>query len=149
MSPDPGPTLHIRVERIAAGGVREVLKAADLFDRPPDRGAVAAFLESPDDHLFLGWVHGEPAGFALVHELPRLDGPAPKLFLYEIGTAPRFRRHGMGRALVEAVKELGRIRGARSVFAVTGEGNRPAMAFYAATGAVRRSRDEAVVEYRL
>lgn len=143
------PTGPIRVERIPAGGIREVLDAADLFDRRPDRAAVAAFLEREHDHLYVAYVDDRPAGFALVHELPRLDGLAPKLLLYEIGTAPRFRRRGVGRALVEAVKALGRSRDARSVFAVTGEGNRPAMAFWAATGAVRAARDEAVVEYRL
>ena len=137
------------MERIPAGAVDRVLKAADLFDRLPQDTAVREFLERQDHHLLMAYLDGEAAGFALLHELPRLDGERPKILLYEIGTAPRFRRRGVARSLIEAVKELARRRGASSVFAITAEGNRGAMALYMATGAVRKSSDEAVVEYRL
>lgn len=140
---------RVRVERASAGDVERVLDAADLFDRAPDQEAVARFLAREDLHLLMAYLDDEAAGFALAHELPRLDGPRPKLLLYEIATAPRFRRRGVGRKLIEAMKEVGRSRGARSMFVVTEQSNTAAMALYAATGAVRKVMDEAVLEYRL
>ncbi len=143
---DPG---RITVERLRAGAEARVLTAGHLFDRPPDPAAVADFLGRPDHHFLLASMDGEPAGFALVHELPRIDGPRPKLLLYEIGTARAYRRRGVGRALIEAVKELGRAHHARCVFAIADEENGAALALYASTGAVRPSPSEAVVEYEL
>ena len=88
-------------------------------------------------------------GFAVAHEVPRLDGAGPKLLLYEIGTAPGVRRRGIGRALIEALKDLGRSRGAVSIFAITEEENSAAMALYSMTGGVRKSLKEAVWEFPL
>lgn len=139
----------IRVERIPSGGVERVLEAADLFDRPPDRTSAREYLERDGHHLLIAYLDGEAAGFALAHELPRLDGAGPKLLLYEIGTAPELRRRGVGRSLIEAMKDLGRSLGASGLFAITEEENRAAMALYEGTGAVRKSAAEAVVEYRL
>jgi len=139
----------LRVDRIPPGAENRVLEAAGLFDRPPQRQAVRDFLGREGHHLLIAYLEGEAAGFALAHELPRLDGPGIKLLLYEIGTAPRFRRRGVARALVEALRDLARGREAISMFAITEEGNRAAMALYASTGAVRPSADEAVVRWRL
>lgn len=125
------------------------MEAASLFDRSPDREAVRRFLQREDHHLLLAYLGSAPVGFALAHELHRLDGPAPKLLLYEIGTAPAFRRRGIARSLIAALKELATSRGARSVFAITDEGNPGAMRLYSATGGVRKSTTEAVVEYIL
>lgn len=140
---------EVRVERASAEDVERVLQGAEVFDRTPDRQAVADFLSRDDRHLLMVYVGEEAAGFALAHELPRLDGPIPKLLLYEMGTARRFRRQGIGRMLIEGMKEVGRSRGVQYMFVVTEESNSAATALYTATGGVRKVFDESVFEYRL
>lgn len=139
----------VSVERMAADDLERVLGSAELFERPLDEEAVARFLGRDDHHLLIAYLDGTAAGFALAHELPRLDGAKPKLLLYEIGTAPRARRRGVGRILIESMKQLGRRRGARSMFVITEESNAAAAGLYVATGAVRRAPDERVFEYPL
>ena len=124
-------------------------EASSLFGAPPDDDAVRAYLASPTDHLFIAYLAGRPAGFARAHELRRLDGLRPKLMLYEIGTAPRFRRRGVGRALVEAAKELGRARNATLMFVITSSRNTAAMRLYASTGGRRLAFDDAILSYYL
>jgi ribosomal protein S18 acetylase RimI-like enzyme len=126
-----------------------VREATSLFGTPPDDAAVRAYLASPTDHLFIAYLDGQPAGFARAHELRRLDGPRPKLMLYEIGTAPRFRRRGVGRALIEAAKALGRARKASLMFAITGSRNTAAMKLYASTGGRRLGFDDVILSYDL
>ena len=123
--------------------------ASSLFGAPPDDEAVRAYLASPTDHLFIAYLDGQPAGFARAHDLRRLDGLRPKLLLYEIETAPQFRRRGVGRALVEAAKELGRARHASLMFVITSRGNTAAMRLYASTGGRRLAIDDTILSYDL
>lgn len=148
-SPTPELQPQLRVVRLSPGEAELVHAAAALFGHPPDDEAVRTYLASPTDHLFIAYVDDLPAGFARAHELRRLDGPRPKLMLYEISTAPRFRRRGVARALIEAAKELGRERGASLMFAITAMGNTAAMRLYARTGGRRLSFDDAVYSYDL
>ena len=124
-------------------------EASSLFGAPPDDDAVRAYLASPTDHLFIAYLAGRPAGFARAHELRRLDGLRPKLMLYEIGTAPRYRRRGVGRALVEAAKDLGRARNATLMFVITSSRNTAAMRLYAVTGGRRLAFDDTILSYYL
>ncbi len=73
---------------------------------------------------------GELAGFAYAHELPRVDG-ASSVFLYELEVGDRYRRRGIGRALVEAAKRLA---GDRGMFVLTDLDNEAAQRTYAAAG---------------
>lgn len=140
---------HIDVRRMQPGDEARVRAASSLFDHPLDDEAVRAFLAAPDHHLLIAYVGGEAAGCAIAHELRRLDGSRPKLLLYSIETHPAFRRQGVGRALIAALERLGRARKARSMFLLTNASNVPAMQFYLATGAERRSEDDVLFEYRL
>jgi ribosomal protein S18 acetylase RimI-like enzyme len=126
-----------------------VREASSLFGAPTDDEAVRAHLASPTDHLFIAYLGSSPAGYARAHELRRLDGLRPKLMLYEIGTAPQFRRRGVGRALIEAAKALGRSRSASLMFAITGSRNTAAMRLYASTGGRRLALDDAILSYDL
>lgn len=148
-SPTPEPPPQLRVDRLSPGDAGRVQAAATLFTHPPDAEAVRTYLASPTDHLFIAYLDDLPAGYARAHELRRLDGPRPKLMLYEIGTVPRFRRRGVARALIEAVKELGRERRASLMFAITALGNTAAVRLYARTGGRRLSFDDAIYSYDL
>jgi aminoglycoside 3-N-acetyltransferase I len=119
------------------------------FGWPLDDNALAQFLASPTDYLLVAYLDHQLCGVAIAHELRRLDGMAPKLFLYSIDTLPAFQRQGVASALIEELKHIGIEKGARGVFLITNESNAAAMALYRATGGQRRTSDEAMLEYDL
>ncbi|MFB9994662.1 GNAT family N-acetyltransferase [Deinococcus oregonensis] len=137
------------VRRMTTGDEATVLAAAHLFDDPPVPGAVADLLASPSDHLLIAFLDGQPAGFALAHELRRTDGLSRELFLYEIGTDEAFQRRGVARALIETLKTLGRTRNIRLMFVLTHDSTPAATALYAATGGVREGEDVVLFDYQL
>ena len=99
-------------------------------------------------HWLVAALDGDrPVGFALAYELMRLDGTGPKVFLYEIGVVEEWRRRGVGRGIVERLKQLCRERGCQTMFVPTDEANVAAMHLYAATGGVRPRTDEAAFEW--
>jgi len=92
----------IEIKRLGVGDGAEVRRAEHLFD-DLRAAAIRGFLVSSTDHLLIAYLDGEPAGALIAHELSRLDGP-PNMMLYSIDTGEAFRRRGVARALIEAVK---------------------------------------------
>lgn len=139
----------LEVRRMTPDDETAVLAAAPLYDHPPDPEAVRAFLASDRDHLLLAFVDGEIAGFAIAHELPRLDGRRKELFLYEIETAEPYRRRGVGQVLVEALRALGQQAGADVMFVFADADNAAAQQFYTGTGGKRIEPDAVMFDYPL
>ncbi|MGH2539269.1 MAG: GNAT family N-acetyltransferase [Actinomycetota bacterium] len=123
----------IVVRRLQGGDEREVERFAEAFDDPVDGAASRSFLRDERHHLVVAYVDGHPAGFASAVEVFHPD-KAPELFLNEIGVIEGFRRRGAGLALLEELKLLGKERGCVSIWVLTDEGNRAAMAMYARGG---------------
>lgn len=137
----------IEVRRLDPGDEAEVLRAGKLFEGL-EAAALPSFLASPSDHLLVGYCDGEPAGALIAHELPRLDGP-PNMILYSVDTDESFRRRGVARTLIEALKTLAGARGCFEIFVLTNASNLPAMALYAATGGRRQGHDDVMWVYDL
>ncbi len=66
--------------------------------------------------------------------LPRIDGRTA-VFLYELEVAERARRRGLGRALVEEAKRIGREAGAFEMYVLTESENTAANKLYEVTAA--------------
>ena len=139
----------LEVRRLTPADEALALSAAHLYDDPPEPGAVRAFLASERDHLLLALLDGEVAGFAIAHELPRLDGRRKELFFYEIETAEAYRRQGVGQALVEALRKVGRAAGADVMFVFADADNDRAQAFYTGTGGERIAPGAVMFDYPL
>jgi ribosomal protein S18 acetylase RimI-like enzyme len=103
---------------------------AELCERFGKRRADARILDERGVHVLAAIEDGEVVGFAYCHVLPRLDG-SENVFLYELAVDERFRRRGLGRALVE---EALRLAGRRRLFVLADEGNEPAAALYRSAG---------------
>lgn len=139
----------IQVRRLGKSDAEDARRANAAFDWPLDEDALAVFLASPTDHLLVAYMDGQPCGMAIAHELRRLDGLAPELYVHTIDTLPAFQRQGVASAVMEGIKRIGRGINARGMFLITNESNTAAMAFYRVTGGQRNATDEALFEYTL
>jgi len=107
--------------------------AGHLFDAPPAREAAERFLADEGHHLLIAYVDGAPAGMATGVEMTHPD-KGTEMFLYELGVDDRFRRRGIGRALVAALARLARERGCHGLWTATGQDDGPARATYESAG---------------
>ena len=89
----------------------------------------------------------ELVGQVIGYILDRWDADEPMLFLYSIDVVESYRRQGIGKALIQAFRELGRVRGCSELFVFTHESNFPAMRLYESTGGKRASPDAVMFEY--
>jgi ribosomal protein S18 acetylase RimI-like enzyme len=113
----------------------DVVAAEHLFDGPVVMDSARRFLEEPTSHLCVAYERGVPVGFVSGVELTHPD-KGTELFLYELGVDERWRRRGIGTALVRALAERGRERGCYGMWVLTDRPNEAAVATYLAAGAV-------------
>jgi ribosomal protein S18 acetylase RimI-like enzyme len=99
------------------------------------RGTVAVLLSDPATEFVLGAPADGPAGGVaqLRYRMSVWIG-AEDCWLEDLFVLERDRRHGLGRALVEASMERARARGARRMELDVQEDNQPALAFYRSLG---------------
>ena len=107
--------------------------------RRPDPEASARFLVSPGHHLLVAYVDGVPAGFVSGVETTHPD-KGSEMFLYELAVAKAHRRQGFGRALVAALRDVGRDGGCYGMWVLTDDDNTAALATYRSSGAELEGR---------
>ncbi len=93
---------------------------------------VRAFIESGAMTYLLGGAG--PDGFAQVSFRPSVWADEPVGYLEELYVAPDRRGEGIGRAIMGAVLELARERGAAGIEVVTGEEDTAARSLYESVG---------------
>jgi ribosomal-protein-alanine N-acetyltransferase len=107
---------------------------APLGERPWTRQDMAELLASADAGGLLLQIDGEDAGMALWRTA------ADEAELLTIAVQAAHRRRGVGRALLDAVVERARQRGARVLFLEVGVDNPPARSLYSQVGFVEVGR---------
>lgn len=122
----------MNIRKIESGQDQLVLEAAVLFDETPHSDATARFLASDTHHLFIAYEGGTPAGFVTAVEMTHPD-KGTELFLYELGVDEKFRRQGIGSALVEHLREFAKERGCYGMWVLVDNDNEPALATYRKT----------------
>ena len=101
----------IRFVELTAETAAALTDGADaLFDNPLRPDSLKAFLDDPNHLLWFAAAAGQPVGFASASLLLHSD-KAPQLFINEVDVLERFRRKGVGRALVARLVEAARARG--------------------------------------
>jgi ribosomal protein S18 acetylase RimI-like enzyme len=120
------------------GDVDAVVSAEHLFDGPALREATRRFLSEPTSHLCIAYEGDEPAGFVSGVETTHPD-KGTELFLYELAVDERFRRRGIGTALVRALADRARVRGCYGMWVLTDRENGAALGTYRKAGAVEES----------
>jgi GNAT superfamily N-acetyltransferase len=111
---------------------------------PVSGRAVAARLErlavSDADRLFLAELDGEVVGLASIHVSLSIEYDEPVAKLGALVVDERFRRRGIGEALVAAIEDEARARGCPLVFLTTAERRKGAHAFYRRLGFAETGR---------
>ena len=112
--------------------------ANELFDADPEPGATRRFLDDGNHHIIVAYEDDIPAGFVTGVEMTHPD-KGTEMFLYELGVDERFRRRGIGTALVAALADLARARDCYGMWVLTDADNDAALGAYAKSGATERS----------
>jgi ribosomal protein S18 acetylase RimI-like enzyme len=86
------------------------------------------------EHPILAELQGEAAGFASLRLTPYLGEEAPYAEVSEMFVSGRFRRQGVGRALMAELERRARAAGATSLNVLTAPDNEQALALYRAMG---------------
>lgn len=126
-----------------AESVAELVAASALFDEPVREEWAERFLAESGHHLLLAHVDGLPAGMISGVEISHPD-KGTEMLLYELGVAEEYRRRGIARALIDALRALAAERGCQGMWVAVDTDNGPALATYAAAGG-RREADAAMV----
>jgi ribosomal protein S18 acetylase RimI-like enzyme len=103
-----------------------------------------ALAEHPGAFSLIARVGGEPAGLANCFTGFTTFAARPLVNLHDLGVMPRFRGHGVGRALLRAVEAEAERRGACKLTLEVLAGNSTAIALYAAEGFARYGLDPAM-----
>ncbi|GLW31165.1 GNAT family N-acetyltransferase [Actinoplanes regularis] len=133
--------------RIEEAGLADLEAVTDLFlgyldfyQAPTERDAAKSFLSERmsrgESTVLLARVDGKAAGFTQIYPLFSSVRRAPVWLLNDLFVAPDFRRHGVGRALIQAVAERAEKAGVVRVELSTAETNTQAQALYEAEGFV-------------
>ncbi|MDJ1370516.1 N-acetyltransferase [Gulosibacter molinativorax] len=106
-----------------------------LFDHQVSAEGAADFLSRPGHILFLALSpDGEGVGFVSGVEMRHPD-KQPEMFVYELGVDKDWRRRGVAKALLGALRGEARSRGCTGMWTGTEAANGPAIATYQSMGA--------------
>jgi ribosomal protein S18 acetylase RimI-like enzyme len=123
----------MKIERMGPEDRERVMASGSLFDYPPRSDAVNRFLADPNHHLLIAYSGDVPAGFVSGVEITHPD-KGTEMFLYELAVDEAHRRHGIGTALVEALRDLAREQGCYGMWVLTDDDNAAAGATYRKAG---------------
>ena len=134
---------EVEVRELGAGDADELvaLFAAVLPGSPTaeahGRDAPVEFLGHPSSFALGAYVDQAPVGLAWGVQMRSPSGRLTT-YLHELEVQERWRRRGVGTALVTAAMASGRRRGSTRFWLSTGGHNAPANALYEALGGVRK-----------
>ena len=127
---------------VRAGTAADVDAVLDLWATsagptrlPSDSGAVLRLLERDSRALLVAENDGAVVGTLI------LGWDGWRAHLYRMAVRPDHRRHGVGRALLDAAEERAREVGARRLDAQVDDGNEVGVAFWAGLGFARDPED--------
>jgi ribosomal protein S18 acetylase RimI-like enzyme len=116
--------------------------ARDVFDNPVDAELTREFLEDSRHHIVVAIDDGLVVGFASGVHYVHPDKP-PELWINEVGLAPTHRRRGLGKAVLNALFDIGRGHKCAAAWVLTHRGNVAAMALYSSVGGTEGADDSA------
>lgn len=95
---------------------------------------VRKLLEREDFHVIVAVESGRLVGGLTAYEMQMFKRETTEMFLYEIEVAESHRQKGIGKALIEFLKQICATKGIVEMFVGTETDNLPARKLYAGTG---------------
>jgi GNAT superfamily N-acetyltransferase len=120
----------------------------DVFDNAVDPVLLREYLRNPSHILVVAVLDAQVVGMATGIAYVHPDKPLT-LFINEVGVSGRHQARGIGRQLIAAILDWGRVRGCHEAWAATGVGNITARALYQATGGIEDDEQAVVYVYPL
>ncbi len=127
------------VKRLATGDARLAYDTIRALKEPAGASDLSVelyqgFLARPENVLIVATREERPAGFLLAYRLDRVDGARRMICLYEIEVHEAFQRQGVGRRMLETLKEHCRRIDATEIWAITHRSNRAAIGLFTHAG---------------
>jgi ribosomal protein S18 acetylase RimI-like enzyme len=139
----------MRIVRLKPGQESRLLDVPELFDKPPQRDAVRAYLADERNIFLLASEGSRVAGFLRGTELRQLRSTRPQMFLYEVSTVPGFLQRGVASRLIQRLLDYCREGDFDEVFVLTDPANVAAVKLYQSTGAVTETPADRMLVYHL
>lgn len=114
--------------------------APKVFDNPMNEKLTREFLADSRHHIAVAIDDGLVVGFASGVHYIHPDKP-PELWINEVGLAPTHRRRGLGKAVLTALLEVGRVHNCTAAWVLTYRTNVAAMALYSSLGGTEGADD--------
>jgi GNAT superfamily N-acetyltransferase len=136
---DPGPLIR----DAQAADAQAVARLLGELGYPVDAGTVAARLERlaiVGDRVLVAEADGEVAGLAHLQVTPAIEYDRPVAKIGALVVDERYRRAGIGRALVQAAEAEARARNCEVLFLTTSERRDDAHSFYESLGLEQTGR---------
>ncbi|MBX7169820.1 MAG: GNAT family N-acetyltransferase [Pyrinomonadaceae bacterium] len=95
---------------------------------------VRQMLEKEDFHVIVALENNKLIGGLTAYEMKMFKRETTEMFLYEIEVAENYRQKGVGKGLIEFLKEICTTKGIVEMFVGTEKDNFPAKKLYSATG---------------
>lgn len=131
----------IEIKVLHEGDVDLLLNAADgVFDNPVNEALAKEFLEDDRHHIAVAVRDGVVVAFASGVHYVHPDKP-PELWINEVSVAPTHRGHGLGKAVLRAILDVGREHFCANAWVLTYRNNSAAIALYSSIGGVEGADD--------
>ncbi len=141
----------LRVEQVNNISPESIIQLNELLDDDTewDTEQGDKFLRNPDNALFLSFFENNVVGFLTAHRLQRIDNRNAEVLIYELSVSPGFRRKGIGKSLINSVKDWAKKVGADEVWVLTNKSNEAAMELYKSMGGTIENTDEQMYTFKI
>jgi len=106
-----------------------------------DEESARLFLSNPMNYFFACIDNNKIIGYACGYELNRLDNAGNMLYIHGVGVHENYRRQGVGKQMMTAIKQLCRLSGICKMFLDTHKTNTAARALYDSVGGKASGED--------
>ena len=142
---------NFEIKHLAKEDLSKFTSLIQLFntvfeEENPTIGSEVNSLRLLDDNRFIAIValtENEVVGGLTAYELPMYHWDASEIFLYDLAVKPEYQRMGIGKGLIQSLKEYCIKNGIKDFFVMAHEEDEHAVEFYRSTG----GRSEKVVNF--
>ena len=104
---------------------------------------IIRLLQNPAFICLAAIYNSEVVGGLTAYELPMYDADRSEIFIYDIGVKPEYQRKGIGKKLLEAIKQYASDNGIKQLFVDANEEDKHALDFYRSMN----TKEENVVQF--